>query len=47
MNNKEGEIVKGIIRRVENDTVYLEMAGTQIEGAPLSSCTTLFIRIPF
>ncbi|MDE6189384.1 MAG: transcription termination/antitermination protein NusA, partial [Clostridia bacterium] len=37
MNNKEGEIVKGIVRRVENDTVYLEMAGTQLEGVMLPS----------
>ncbi|MDE5549335.1 MAG: transcription termination factor NusA, partial [Clostridia bacterium] len=37
MNNKEGEIVKGIVRRIENDTVYLEMAGTQLEGVMLPS----------
>ena len=37
MNNKEGEIVKGIVRRVENDTVYLEMAGTLLEGVMLPS----------
>lgn len=37
MNNKEGEIVKGIVRRVENNTVYLEMTGTQLEGVMLPS----------
>lgn len=37
MNNKEGEIVKGIVRRVENDTVYLEMTGTLLEGVMLPS----------
>ncbi len=37
MNNKEGEIVKGIVRRIENDTVYLEMTGTQLEGVMLPS----------
>ncbi len=37
MNNKEGEIVKGIVRRIENNTVYLEMTGTQLEGVMLPS----------
>lgn len=37
MNNKEGEIVKGIVRRIESNTVYLEMAGTQLEGVMLPS----------
>ena len=32
MNEKEGEIVTAIIRRVEKDNVYLEISGSQMEG---------------
>lgn len=32
MNEKEGEILTAIIRRIDNDTVYLEMSGSQLEG---------------
>lgn len=37
MSEKEGEIVTAIVRRVENDTVYVEMTGTQLEGVMLPS----------
>ncbi|MEG2676403.1 MAG: NusA N-terminal domain-containing protein, partial [Clostridia bacterium] len=37
MNEKEGEILTAIVRRVENDTVYLEMSGTQLEGVMMLS----------
>ncbi len=37
MNEKEGEIVTAIVRRVESDTVYVEMTGTQLEGVMLPS----------
>ena len=32
MNDKEGEILPVIIRRVENNTVYVEIISTQMEG---------------
>lgn len=32
MNEKEGEIVTAIIRRVEKDNVYVEISGSQMEG---------------
>ncbi len=32
MNDKEGEILNAIVRRIENDTVYVEMTGSQLEG---------------
>lgn len=37
MNEKEGEIVTAIIRRVENDTVYVELTGNQLEGVMMPS----------
>ncbi|MEG1646836.1 MAG: transcription termination factor NusA [Clostridia bacterium] len=32
VSDREGEILSGIVRRIENNTVYLEMAGNQLEG---------------
>lgn len=32
MNDKEGEILDAIIRRIEGNTVYVEMLSTQMEG---------------
>ena len=37
MNEKEGEILTAIVRRVENDTVYVEMTGSQLEGVMMPS----------
>ena len=36
MNEKECEIMQAIVRRVEGDTVYVEMSGSQLEGVMLS-----------
>lgn len=35
MSEREGEIMNAIVRRVEGSTVYVEMAGTQMEGVML------------
>jgi N utilization substance protein A len=32
MNNREGELLQSIVRRIEPTTIYVEIAGTQIEG---------------
>lgn len=32
MNDKEGELVTAIIRRIENNTVYVEITNSQMEG---------------
>ncbi|HHT83298.1 MAG TPA: transcription termination/antitermination protein NusA [Clostridiales bacterium] len=32
MNEKEGELVSAIIRRIENNVVYVEIMGSQMEG---------------
>lgn len=37
MNEKEGEIVTAIIRRVENNNVYVEISGSQMEGIMMPS----------
>lgn len=37
MNEKEGEILTAIVRRIENDTVYVEMTGSQLEGVMMPS----------
>ena len=37
MNEKEGEIVTAIIRRIENNNVYVEISGSQMEGIMMPS----------
>ena len=37
MNEKEGEIVTATIRRVENNNVYVEISGSQMEGIMMPS----------
>ncbi|MGN0771362.1 MAG: transcription termination factor NusA [Christensenellales bacterium] len=37
MNEKEGEILTAIVRRIENDTIYVEMTGSQLEGVMMPS----------
>lgn len=37
MNDKEGEILSAIVRRIENDTVYVEIMSTQMEGVMVPS----------
>ncbi|MDD4315675.1 MAG: transcription termination factor NusA [Clostridia bacterium] len=32
MNEKEGELVTAVIRRIDNNTVYVEIIGSQMEG---------------
>ena len=36
ISSKKGEIVSAIVRRVENDTVYVELVGTRLEGVMLA-----------
>ena len=42
MNEKEGEIVTAIIRRVENNNVYVEISGSQMEGIMMPSVPIRF-----
>lgn len=37
MNEKEGEVLSAVIRKIEKDTVYVEMTGTHLEGVMMPS----------
>ncbi|MDR1940458.1 MAG: transcription termination factor NusA [Clostridiales bacterium] len=37
MSDREGEIMNAVVRRIENDTYYVEMSNTQLEGVLMPS----------
>lgn len=37
MSAKEGEILSAVVRKIENDTVYVELTGMQLEGIMMPS----------